>query len=436
MGHDKQGLEMTGTGAAIAAYDRAVDSLLRMQPEVVVHSVAALAEDADCVMARVLQAYLGLMSSEAAESRAGAARVAGAVGRTAREQAHLEVVAVWLGGDWHKAARLLDAILAEDPMDSLALSVGHQLDFLLGDAANLKGRPSRALAAWPTGHDHRGFILGMQAFGLGETGDYDRAQAAGHDALAAHGEDVWAIHALAHVHEMRGEPEAGLSLLDGQRANWDANNFLKVHTSWHAAIFALDLGDPDRALEVYDAAVFNAQSRGIAMEMLDGTSLLWRLHLDGVEAGPRWAVLAEAWAGKPTEPWYVFNDLHAIMALIAAGRQAEAEAVLARLEAFAQGPNLPRSNHLAVASAGLAVARGLIAYGRGDFEASVAALAPVRHQLAIFGGSHAQRDVWQRTLLVAAEKAGAKAFAHQLARERLDLRPTSAWARSKLALSR
>ena len=99
MGQDNQGLEMTGTGAAIAAYDRAVDSLLRMQPEVVVNSVAALAEDADCVMARVLQAYLGLMSSEAPESRAGAARVAGAVGRTAREQAHLEVVAVWLGGD-------------------------------------------------------------------------------------------------------------------------------------------------------------------------------------------------------------------------------------------------------------------------------------------------------------------------------------------------
>ncbi|MCA6333249.1 MAG: tetratricopeptide repeat protein, partial [Phenylobacterium sp.] len=75
-----------------------------------------------------------------------------------------------------------------------------------------------------------------------------------------------------------------------------------------------------------------------------------------------------------------------------------------------------------------------------DFEASVAFLAPVRRLLSVFGGSHAQRDAWQRTLLVAALRAGETGFARVLVDERLAERPESPWSRARLteldALSR
>jgi len=162
--------------------------------------------------------------------------------------------------------------------------------------------------------------------------------------------------------------------------------------------------------------------------MADAGSLLWRLHLDEVDVGARWEPLAEAWASKDPTCWYVFNDLHAILAMIGAGRQAEAEAIVARMEASVLSPDRLVSNGLAMASAGLPVAQALTAFGRGDYGRTVSIMAPIRHQLSIFGGSHAQRDVFQRTLLVAARHAGQTAFAQILCQERLDARPNSVWA--------
>ena len=91
--------------------------------------------------------------------------------------------------------------------------------------------------------------------------------------------------------------------------------------------------------------------------MLDASGLLWRLSLDGVDTGGRWAALAEAWAAKDPTPWYVFNDLHAIMAFVGAGRQAQAEQRVAQLERYLREGDPGHANHRMVAGAGLAAAR-------------------------------------------------------------------------------
>ena len=62
-----------------------------------------------------------------------------------REAAHRAVIEAWTSGDWHGTARLLDELLACWPADLLGLLVGHQLDFFLGDAANLRDRVGRSL---------------------------------------------------------------------------------------------------------------------------------------------------------------------------------------------------------------------------------------------------------------------------------------------------
>ena len=430
---DRYGLAVSGAPEAVAALDLAFTLLARFRPAVVDHVGEALRLDPDCPMARALRAYLGLMSSEAPEARRAARLAEGDWGRDDRERGHFAAIRAWGGGDWSRAARILDGILDDHPTDFLALYVGHQLDFFLGDGVNLPGRIGRVLPRWDFAHPDRGYLCGMLAFGLEEAGDYGRAEAAAHAALDAHADDVWAIHALAHVHEMRGEAEAGLAMLEARRADWDTDNFLRVHTAWHGAIFALERGEILQALAAYDAVIQPPDSDDVAMEMLDGASLLWRLHLDGADVGDRWRPLADAWAGKEPTPWYVFNDLHAIMTFVGAGRMAEAEARLEVLEGFARDGDPALTNHAMVTAAGLPVARALLSFGKGAMAAAVTDLARVRLHLAIFGGSHAQRDAFQRTLLVAAHRAGETTFARQLARERLDVRPSSAWAKARLA---
>ncbi|MCA6255925.1 MAG: tetratricopeptide repeat protein, partial [Phenylobacterium sp.] len=265
-------------------------------------------------------------------------------------------------------------------------------------------------------------------------------EAAARRALEAAPRDVWAQHALVHVLEMQGRSQAGLDLLEARRADWGHDHFLKVHTSWHAALFALESDGPERALALHDGAVWDGGPDPLAMTLIDSAGLLWRLKLDGVEAGGRWDRLSEEWALRDEGAWYAFNDLHAVLAHCGAGRLERARALVDRMAEAAANPDPAATNAQALRSAGLPAAQGVLAFAEDDFEASVAFLAPVRRLLSVFGGSHAQRDAWQRTLLVAALRAGETGFARVLVDERLAERPESPWSRARLteldALSR
>src|SRR5689334_17720939 len=83
---------------------------------------------------------------------------------------HRAAIGLWIDGDWHGAADTLDALLQQWPTDLLALQIGHQLDFFVGDAINLRDRPGRSLPALDPDHPHTAFVRGMQAFGLEEAG--------------------------------------------------------------------------------------------------------------------------------------------------------------------------------------------------------------------------------------------------------------------------
>lgn len=429
---DRFGLETRGTPRAVAALEQAVEALFAMRPEAMGFLKTA-ASDPECALGRMLGAYLGLMSSERAPGTAGVARMGEIVPADDREAAHLSVIRSWAAGDWAGASRRLDDLLEAWPADPIALNAGHQLDFFLGDAARLRSRPATALEAWDPADPAWSYLFGLQAFGLEELGDYPAAEASARRALDAAPGDVWAQHALVHALEMQGRSQAGLDLLEARQADWAHDHFLKVHTSWHAALFALETDGVERALALHDTAVWDGGPDPLAMTLIDSAGLLWRLKLDGVEAGGRWDRLSDEWALRDEGAWYAFNDLHAVLAHCGAGRLDRARALLDRMAAAAANPDPAATNAQALRAAGLSAARGALAFAEGDFAACVAWLAPVRRLLSVFGGSHAQRDAWQRTLLVAALRGGETGFARMLVEERLAERPSSAWSRARLA---
>src|SRR5262245_32318778 len=102
MGTDARGLDMTGPAEAVAAYDRAIDHLVRFRSEVVAAAAEVAAADPGCVMARVFGAYLALMSTEEG-AVAGAQKALGLPGSDAapllpRERAHLAAARRWVTG--------------------------------------------------------------------------------------------------------------------------------------------------------------------------------------------------------------------------------------------------------------------------------------------------------------------------------------------------
>ncbi|MGK5732519.1 tetratricopeptide repeat protein [Streptomyces sp. URMC 124] len=438
---------MTFTGAdAVRHYEKALEALLFFRSEVVTEAEAAVADSPRSVMGNVLLAYLGLLGTE--EKDAAAARKSFEDFRrgvhlsevTPRERMHVEAASSWLNGDLLGAGRVLGELHVAHPRDALALAVGHQIDFFTGNAVLLRDRIGGALTAWDEDDPHYGLLLGMYAFGLEEAGHYAQAEQAGLSAVERNARDVWGIHAVVHAYEMRGMFADGIRYLDERTADWADGNYLNVHNSWHYALYNLAAGRTDRVLGVYDAVLHHGESAGLAMEMLDAASLLWRLYLAGdgtgpdtgdgtgiaIDAGDRWSALSDAWAARQDGPYYAFNDAHAVMAHVGAGRIAEAESLIRDREAWVRqaGPHTAGQSNLAMtAEVGLPVCRAFAAYGRRRYDDVVALLLPIRHRLHTFGGSHAQRDAVQRTLVEAAVRSGHHDLARTLLSERLSVRP-------------
>jgi len=431
---DRRGNPVTGSLDAVEKYDHAIDQLTCFQNEVL-DTVTALGEQhGDFAMGNALGAYLALSSSDGRDVPA-ATEALGALDGNAgndRERTHAAAIRAWVEGDWAGASRILDDLLASWPADLLALMLGHQLDFFQGDARNLRDRPSRSLFRLGSSHPDRGVVLGMQAFGLEESGHYDRAEEVGLEAVDANPKDVWAIHAVVHSLEMRGFVDEGIRFLRPRVDDWGDGNFLAVHNWWHLALYHLEAGLPEQALVIYDEHVQTSESAGLPLEMVDASALLWRLHLDGVDVGDRFSTLAEAWASAAADPWYAFNDAHAVMAYVGAGRMAEARSLIDRLDAYVNGP-ADGTNRSMTAEVGLPMARALVAFEEGRYDDAIDDIAPRRRQLHHFGGSHAQRDAFERTALEAAMRSGRHDLAVALLAERLSQRDTSVYAWTRQA---
>jgi tetratricopeptide (TPR) repeat protein len=312
----------------------------------------------------------------------------------ASEAAHVRALRAAREGDFAAARAVYEQILGDTPRDSLALWAAQALDYYLGDPQALRARILRILPAWPASQPGRHFVLAMLAFGLEESGDYAAAEAAAREALALEPRDRRALHALLHVFEMQARPQAGLRILNAYKSDDLPNHFW-----WHAALYHLQLGRPERALEVYDQRM----RLGDVSDLIDASSLLWRLQLAGVEVGDWFSALAERWAPYAEDAFCAFNDLHAMMAFASARRWDLAERLIAaQIRRLSQGWG---TNHDMTRLVGLPASRAVLALVRGQpakAETLLRGLPPVAHRL---GGSHAQRDVLQLTRAAAAEAA-------------------------------
>jgi hypothetical protein len=203
------------------------------------------------------------------------------------------------------------------------------------------------------------------------------------------------------------------------------DNFFKVHNWWHRALCHLDLGQFDQALALYDGPIRGGRSR-VALDLVDASALLWRMHLCGREVADRWGEVADCWDDHADGRLYPFNDLHAAMAYLGAGRDARLQALLSSMETrAADAPDTARWT----GAVGLPLARGFVAFWRGQYRACVETLHPLRFLAHQFGGSHAQRDVIDWTLTEAAVRSGLPDLARAFAGERAALKPHSAIAR-------
>ena len=369
---------------------------------------AALAEDAQWLLPHVMRACFLLTLTEPSllpDVRAALEQADLHADRAPeRERAHLAAANACAAGDWHGACALWEQILLQHPRDLYALQWAHLFDFYRGDARNLRQRVARVLPEWDRDDPLRPYVLGMHAFGLEECNLYPQAEAVGREATSGDAKVPWATHAVAHVMEMQGRHDDGQRWLRENESTWGGDNGFAGHHWWHLALFHLEAMDLPGALALHDAHQGSAHSV-LTLQRLDGASLLWRLQLLGADVAERWADLAQGWDLSPRDAGHsAFNDAHMLMALIgrqdAAGAAALVGAVQRRAE---RGTD---SNAAMARDVGLPLMRGLLAVDAGAAAEAAQQLAPLREIAHRFGGSHAQRDLIDQTLLAACALPG------------------------------
>src|SRR5580693_5187908 len=379
-----------GSADAVALLDQAVEDLAALAGDPVADAEAAVAADDSLVLGHLYRAYLALYGTtpEGVATAGEIVKKLDAAVLGERETHHLRAARSWADGDWEATARSLERALLCHPRDLLALKVAQDLYFFLGNRLELRDVAARVLPAWPRSRPGWGYVQGMYAFGLEENAAYRQAESRARAALDHNPRDVWSVHALAHVFEMEGSQRDGVEFLTKSAGDW-SGSFFAIHNWWHRTLYHLELGQIDEALALYDPPDRAAQ---LAADIDD---------LVG-------------------DPVYIFNDWHAVMAFGLAGDQARVERVI-----LANRHLTAPTNRMAAERAGLDLLEAFGAFAAGRPDRAIDLLIDIRPRANAVGGSHAQRDVIDLTLIAAAARVGDDSLARALVTERVARKPSA-----------
>lgn len=420
MVRDNQGLAVTlSDTAALTAYNDAVSEWLDYKITAMRRLKQAIEIDADFCMAHCFRGYLFVTFNSAAVLPAAVSALARAEAlaknASPREQRHVAALRYLLDGAPQKACTCWDEIVAAHPHDIVALRMHHYTCFWSGYRQQLSSTPAAVLSAWGKTIPHYGNLLGMVAFGLEELGLYSAAERYGREATALNPNDLWAVHAVAHVMEMQQRSKDGIGWLDYALDHFRDFNPFRGHIWWHKGLFLIDAGLFDAALSLYDDAIHDTES-AFFLDIQNSVSFLARLEFNGVNIGQRWDELAEVAQENSDGHALVFTDLHHIIALCRAERFDAAAAHIASMQNFAA----TQKSHIAavINDVGAPIGQSILAHETGDHDAALDLMMAHRIFIPRLGASNAQRDVLTLFGIDMARRAKASALQAQLVQER------------------
>ncbi len=382
----------------------------------------ALQADPDLVAAIALKGFSAVTMARAELSEDARKSLEQAQSAMARrglaspgERTLVQALSLAVAGNLSAAAARLDVQIEAAPRDLLSIKLSHSLHFMRGEVAEMRAVTGHALEAWSPKLPGYGYLLGMHAFGLEESGAYEEAEEFARAAVLNEPGDAWGLNALGHVFDMQGRALEGAALLSGAKSVWSGCNNFRFHVAWHLALFLHAGGHTDAALALYDSDI-RPQSTDDFRDVANAASFLWRMRQEGIAVGRRWEELLPIAERRRRDTSLVFASLHYLLALIANGALAAARDLVEALGSQAMTGHGDQAR--LAAEIGYPLAKAIFATTGHDPAQRIDA-AFLATLLPGIGGSNAQRDVFVRTLaLIAVESGDAAAAADVLALRR------------------
>jgi tetratricopeptide (TPR) repeat protein len=409
---------------ALGDYTEGIDLLLSANPGADERIGRAIAAEPDFALAHIARARILQLQARMPEARDAATRAKSLCKRlSAREQGHVETIALTVEGSAAEALARVRAHCAEYPRDALPLSLALGVFGLLGFSGRVDHHEAQLALleklAPQWGDDW--WFLGYLGWAYIETGDLAAGVPLVERSLAGNPRNAHAAHQRVHGFFEAGDAASGAAFLTEWLPGYARAGQLHCHLSWHLALFELARGNPDRARAIYLANIRPSVALSAPMlSLADSASFLWRWQL--YEAGPsmkeEWAeVVGHARRHFPSAS-LAFADLHAGFAEAAIG---DAEGLGARIGGLR---SLCEQGRLPPGEVALGLSAGVAALGRGDYQRAASMLEGVITDLPRIGGSHAQREVFEDSLVLAYLRSQQPDKAAPLLRTRLGRRPS------------
>ena len=425
---DQYGLPLSTTPEAADRYVEALDRILRVQSGAHEALRDAVALDPGFALGHAVLALLGHeweAPVDVAAELATAERAVAAAGDE-RERSFVAVVVDLVRSPRPTAAAHLLGHLDRYHRDALALSIAVPTISFSG-FTELPQHTWELVEGLAPDYGSDWWYVGLLAFIRQEQDRFDEAAELAERALAEVPSSGHAVHARAHAYYETGEHAAGLAFLDPWVASCGRSASHRAHFSWHAALHELATGDVDAVVRRYREQLAPPEVTGVRA-LVDSASLLWRCSLFGDWPGepPIDEVMAVVPSDVVRRPASAFVGFHAVLAL-AADHDAEG------LRRLAHHARCHDDATLRDVVAPLADAYAALVEGRPGVAADT--LTALRDRIWPVGGSAAQREVVEDTLVQALALAGRCDEACRVLDARLARRPSRRDSRQRARFS-
>jgi tetratricopeptide (TPR) repeat protein len=415
---DRYGLPLSTTSAAARdAYVEGVDLLLTVYPGAAASFDRAIAADPAFALAYIGRARASQLAGRLEAMRADLAVGSSlADGASARERSQIEVFRFLFAGQPVAALAAIRTHVQTWPRDALVLSLAANQGGLIG-MSGLPGREQDLTDFLDRLAPHYGEDWWFQAhhgMALSEIGRHDEARPMIERSLAQYRRNAYGAHAFAHLCYETGDQDTGIAFLRDWLPLYDHGGGLFGHLNWHLGLFELHAGNLEGGLRLYTEAFCADDHRGaIHQKLSDSAAFLWRSELAGHARDPaRWAKLKDYAREKLPRPGMSLADWHVALTYAATGDDAALEDWIQAIEDLANAGRYPSGSVIP------AVARAFAAYQRGDYAATIGLIEPMLPERERIGGSRAQGDLVEATLLQAYLASGREAEARRLATAR------------------
>jgi hypothetical protein len=423
---DSRGLPISSTSdIAAERYRVGVDLLLSAWPGASETLESAATADPEFALAHAARARLHAIRAELADARVRIATAVELVSKngTERERSHVEILSLAINGQGAKALERALIHLDAWPRDALIFSLplgAFGLFAFSGMADHDQARVDLCEKHSRHYDANDWWFLTYRGWSHAENGSVKLGRDLAQRGFELREENANAAHALSHAMYEEGAGADAEKLLGGWLPRYERSGLLHGHIAWHSALVALERGDAARAIGIYLKHIQPSASLGIPINIVsDTSSFLWRLQAYGHQVPPGLWEAAAAYAGpKAPNAGFAFMDVH--MALLVAAR-GDKDAIDRRVEALTQ---LIEQGKLPAGPVVPAICRGLLAFAEEDYAGCVRLLEPVAKDVVRVGGSGAQREVIEDTLLLALIRSGATEKARTLLDRRLHRRPS------------